>query len=355
MAMAGTSPAQAACVVGATSVTCATTTTTDTTNAGGTPASDRNYPVDTSAGNFTGTISTGAVVDGFGLAFTNTVGGANTLNVVNDGSVTVSAGNAPAAGGIAALNVTAIGATNINYSGAGSIANLGSGAFADALVLGSTGTGNITANVGGNVTANSAGAFGIAAFHSGTAGNIGITTATGTTIRSAGMALPARFQMPPALVRWTITNGASILSPTGAPNTLINGITAQNFGLGALSISNTGAIGSATDRAIGNGINASINNATSAAALSVTGSGAIFSSGFRHRRRQLWYGNDDGQLIPAPSTRPRQSASPQVERPARCRSPAARSRRAASASRLRQRLATRRSRSAAMSPAPPMA
>ncbi|MFL6749383.1 MAG: hypothetical protein ACJ8E6_11960, partial [Sphingomicrobium sp.] len=236
MAVAGTSPAQAACVVGATSVTCATTTTTDTTNAGGTPASDRNYPVNTSAGNFTGTISTGAVVDGFGLAFTNTVGGANTLNVVNDGSVTVSAGNAPTAGGTAALNVTAIGATNINYSGAGSIANIGSAVFTDALVMSSNGTGNITANVGGNITANSAGAWGIAAFQTGTAGNVSITTASGTTIRSGGTGITSQVSNGASTGTLTITNAASILSPTGAPNTLINGITAQNFGLGALSI-----------------------------------------------------------------------------------------------------------------------
>ena len=108
-------------MVGANSVTCGTTTTTDTTNAGGTPASDRNYPVDTSAGDFTGTVSAGATVDGFGLAFTNTVGGANDLIVVNNGTVQVNAGPVPTAGGLGAIGITATGATNIDYSGTGDI------------------------------------------------------------------------------------------------------------------------------------------------------------------------------------------------------------------------------------------
>src|SRR4030095_41445 len=107
-------------------VTCATTTTTDTTNAGASPASDRNYNVDTAAGAVTGTVSSGAVVDGFGLAFTNTVGGANALNVVNDGTIQVNAGNAPTTGSTdAALAISAIGATSVNYSGTGDILNLG--------------------------------------------------------------------------------------------------------------------------------------------------------------------------------------------------------------------------------------
>src|SRR4051794_17162987 len=101
LTMVAASPAQAACVVTpaatpvAGTVVCATTTTTNTTYLGVSPAVDRNYNVDTSAGAFTGTVSTGAIVDGFGLAFTNTLGGANALNVVNNGAVQVNLGNLP--------------------------------------------------------------------------------------------------------------------------------------------------------------------------------------------------------------------------------------------------------------------
>ena len=41
----------------------------------------------------------GAIVDGFGLAFTNTVGGANELLIVNDGTIQINAGNSATAGG----------------------------------------------------------------------------------------------------------------------------------------------------------------------------------------------------------------------------------------------------------------
>src|SRR5690349_21595302 len=150
------SPAQAACTVTpaatpvAGTVVCATTTTTDTTYAGVSPAVDRNYNVDTSTTAFTGTVSTGAIVDGYCLAFTNGVGGTNALNVVNNGTVQVNAGLAATAGGTGALSISAVGATPINYSGTGSITNLGTSG--NGLEIGTTGTGNITANVGGNVT-----------------------------------------------------------------------------------------------------------------------------------------------------------------------------------------------------------
>jgi hypothetical protein len=184
--MLAAAPAQAACVVTpaaspvAGTVTCATTTTTDTTYAGVSPAIDRHYLVDTSTTAFTGTVSAGAIIDDFGLAFTNTVGGTNALNVVNNGVIQVDALLTPTQGGSAALDISAIGATPVNYSGAGDIFNLGTGA---GLRIDSTGTGNITAVVGGSVTSTTAEAISIA--HSGTAGNISLTTTAGETI-SAG-------------------------------------------------------------------------------------------------------------------------------------------------------------------------
>lgn len=201
-------PAWATCTIAANAVTCATTTTTNTTNAGATPASDRNYPVNTSGGNFTGTVNTGAVVDGFGLAFTNTVGGANALNVVNDGTIQINAGNLASAGGSAALNVTAIGATAVNYSGAGNIINLGTAGHG--LFVSSAGTGNLSANVGGNVTS-AAGGNGIYLFNSGTAGNIQITTTAGRTITADFVGVLADASNPATTGTVQVTNNANIV------------------------------------------------------------------------------------------------------------------------------------------------
>ena len=149
--------AQAQCVVtpAATPVTgtvvCDDTTTVDTTypvnSATGT---DREYLVDTSTGDVTGTVTTGSVIDGFGLAFTNTVGGANDLNVVNDGTIEISAGNTATAGGNDVLSVTTVGATNFNYSGTGDITNLGTTGTAFQVNL--TGTGDAVLDIGGNLT-----------------------------------------------------------------------------------------------------------------------------------------------------------------------------------------------------------
>jgi hypothetical protein len=292
LTMVAASPAQAHCVVSpaATPVTGSvlcpdSMTSTDTTNPGATLAFDRNYNIDTSAGAVSGTVSSGAVIDGFGLAFTNTVGGVNALNVVNDGAIQVNAGNTPTAGinaiGDAALNITGIGATPINYSGTGTITNLGAG-FGDGLDIYSAGTGNITASVGGNVTAGSstsgAGSYGIAAWQAGTAGNVSVTTATGTTVRAGSVGINAQVQNAASTGTVSVTNGAAIASRTGALGTLGTGITATNAGLGSVTVGNTGAIGSATDRLTGDGIFANIFNAANAAATSVTGSGAIWAT-----------------------------------------------------------------------------
>ena len=98
--------AQAACTVSPAAtpvtgtVTCADTTTGDSTYAGVSPATDRNYNVDTSAGDVTGTVSAGATVDGFGLSFTNTVGGANDIIIVNNGAVENDSGNVTPVNGV---------------------------------------------------------------------------------------------------------------------------------------------------------------------------------------------------------------------------------------------------------------
>jgi hypothetical protein len=269
MAQCAVSPA-ATPVTG--TVTCADTTTTDTTYAGVSPSVHRNYNVDTSAGNVTGTVTAGSVVDGFGLAFTNTVGG-NSLNVVNDGTIQIDAGNAATAGGSAALNITGTGATNINYSGTGDILNLGTGG--DGLHVDMTGTGNLNATVGGDVT----GVLnGINVVGTGTAGDLNITTATGTTVRGSFVGVWAQNNNAASTGDVTITNNAAVGS-SGAPGTLAFGVFSNQAGLGDSTVINNGAVGSVTDRTTSTGVGADISNAASTATLSITGTGAIFSGG----------------------------------------------------------------------------
>jgi hypothetical protein len=259
--------AQAACTVTATTVTCGTTTTTNTSNAGGSPASDRNYPVNTSPGNFTGTISAGATVDGYGLAFTNSAG-ANDLNVVNDGTVQVNAGNTPSVGGSsAALDISAVGATDINYSGAGDIMNLGIG---DGLQIDSNGTGNITAIVGGSVTSTTADAIDFV--HTGTAGNLSITTTAGEVLTASDGGIEAEITGAANAGTLTVVNNADIVGGTD------EGILATSLGSGAVSVTNNGDIGTTAVR-FNNAVQAEVGAAGSAAALGVTGTGAVFAIG----------------------------------------------------------------------------
>jgi len=269
-------PAQAQCVVGASTVVCGPTTTTDTTYPANSP-NDRHYefatPFDINA-------SVNGAVTGHGLAFTNTILGTADFIIVNTGGVQVDAGNTATAGGTAALNVTGIGATDINYSGAGNVTNLGTGG--NGLDILSTGTGNIVANVGGNTTSSTgigiAGGNAIIAHNSGTAGNINLTTAAGTTARAEWVGVWAR-QESTSSGNITLTNNGSVLSRTGLPNTLNWGVVGENAGSGSLTVINNGAVGTAADRAQITGIYASISNAGSTAPLSVTGSGAVFSAG----------------------------------------------------------------------------
>ena len=287
LTMIAASPAQATCTVAPAAspvtgtITCATTTTTDTTYAGVSPASDRNYNVDTAAGNVTATVSTGATVDGFGLAVTNTGAGGNALNVVNNGAVQINATNAATQGGTAALNVTALGATNVNYSGTGTITNLGTGG--NGLNVAMTGTGNFVGTVGGNVTsavgAGDPSGNAIAVINSGTAGNITLTTAAGTTLRGDNSGILVGALAGASTSNLSVTNNAAIGSLTGAPGTLDYGIINRSFGLGSVTTVNNGAIGSATDRIALTGIYSDITNAASTAAFSLTGSGAIFAAG----------------------------------------------------------------------------
>src|SRR5687768_11700426 len=249
LAMAPTQ-AQADCVVSppgtpvAGTVTCADTVTSDTTYTGTSPSIDRNYEVDTATTDFTGTVSTGEFVSGRGLAFTNTVGGAFDLNVVNNGTVQIDAGTAATAGGTAALNVTAIGATDVNYSGTGSVLNLGTGG--NGLQFDMTGSGNLIANIGGNVTS-AVTRIGILAQNTGT-GATTVTTATDTTVRAHLIGIWILATNPADAAAQSLTNNATIASLTGAPGTLFFGVGMHHSGVGSITLVNNGTIGSATDR-----------------------------------------------------------------------------------------------------------
>ena len=249
-------------------VTCATTTTLNSTYAGVSPSDHRNYNVDTSLGDVSGIVSGGAIVDGFGLAFTNTVGGANELLIVNDGTIQVSAGNLATAGGSAALSVTALGATNVDYGGTGNVINLGTGG--DGISMTTTGTGSLVANVGGNVTS-AVGGTGI--FVIGGTGTTRITTTVGRTVRADFVGVWAAAGDGNV----QIINNANVVGL--AANGLDWGILGQSGGLGGVSIANGGAIGSAGDRIVSSGITGQVSSAANTAGLSITGTGPVFTTG----------------------------------------------------------------------------
>jgi len=279
--------ASAACTVTATTVICATTTTTDTTNAGATPANDRNYLVDTSAAAFRSTVFNGNIVDGFGLAFTNTVGGTNALNVTIDGALQVNSGNVPTAGGsAAALVINAISATPVNYFGTGTITNLGGTASNDGLHVNAAGTGAINVVVAGNVSVVAPGTSGIRISSTGTAGNISVAvpplqtspSADGglISLRVGEIGIISNVSNPASTATTFINNTGRIGSQIAALNTFGTGIVATSAGLGSVSVINNGSIGATTDRARVSGIEALISNTGSSAALSVEGVSRIF-------------------------------------------------------------------------------
>jgi len=284
------SPAQAACNLATSAVTCDTTATTHTSNAGGSPASDRAYQANTAVGDFTGTITAGSTVSGYGLSFSDAVGSGNGLNIVNNGTIQVDAGNTPFVGGEAALNILTYGPTHINYSGVGSIANLGGGISTDGLFMESVGTGNIVADIGGDVIAVGAATRGVTAFQDGpNSGSIGITTAAGTTIRASSTGIYAAVLADTSGGAIHVVNAGTILS-SGAPNSLGDGIYASSYGLGPVAVANSGMIGSISDRLAGTGIGADISNAASFAVISVTGSGALYANNFGIHAQSLGTG-----------------------------------------------------------------
>ena len=265
-------PAQAACTYTGTfgeNKICSTPTTTTNSSAYG--PTDREFVVTTVNVPITNTVGSGILVDGYGLAVTDTGGSAlNSITVTNDGTVQINAGNTATFGGSAALQVTGLNAP-INYLGTGNIINLGNSG--DGLSISTSGTGAITANVGGSVTS-AVGGTAINLQNTGTAGAISVTTTAGQTIRG-GSGVIAQIQNAANTGNVTVVNNANVASLVAAPNTLFVGVAGTTAGTGNLNVSNTGTIGSATDRAQFFALYAA-NSGTAGSVTVTNGAGSIF-------------------------------------------------------------------------------
>lgn len=283
------SRAEAACTVSSVfnptdTLTCGSTTTSNTTYGTNLP-NDRNYPFTSSPPTFM-IVSPGALVDGFGLSFTNSVGGTDPLTITNSGAVQVDAGNTATAGGSAALGASVIGGTGINYSGSGSVANFGIG---DGLRFDMNGTGILSANIGGSVRADAGDAIRVIATDVGS-GAIGITTTAGQTVRASGGDGIEIDTVGSGDV--VVVNNAAISSGGVGVNTLFDGINVNSTGTGDMSVTGNGAIGTAGDRAQGKGINALISNGASAGDVTIsTGTGGVFSTGIGVEGQTFGSGN----------------------------------------------------------------
>ena len=163
------------CVVGLSNVVCSTTVTTDTSGLG---PFDRNYEASL-ATPLLMTVDPGAAVSGYGLSAKNTGNGG--VTVVNNGTISVDAGNTPSAGGSeAALYISAEGGL-LSYTG-GAIANNGSGQGLFAI---QNGAGAIDISLDGAVT--SADNNGISVANNNFAGTDITVNATGVTAAQVGI------------------------------------------------------------------------------------------------------------------------------------------------------------------------
>ena len=239
--------ALADCTLNGPTVVCNTTTTTNTTHPAGQP-NDRAYQV-LEGSPLNASVTPGSSVTGQGLAFSNLGDGG--VSVVNDGTITVDAGNAPTAGGTAALSIVANGGV-LSYAG-GAITNNGSGNGLDAIQNGGNDT--IDINVNGAVQ----GATGINARNNGgDAGGISIAAA-GPVTGTAGAGIRARTLggggIDIAAGDVTGQGGAGIdaqlLNTPGSANAVTisagnvvgqSGVIAFNSGQGGVSVTTTGDV-----------------------------------------------------------------------------------------------------------------
>ena len=146
-----------------------------------------------------------------------------------------------------------------------------------------TGTGNLNATVGGNVTS-AVGGTGINALGSGTGGNIALTTAAGTTVRGDFVGVYGQINNPANAGTINVINNATVASLTGAPGTLDFGVFGETDGTGAVTVTNNGAVGTATDRVgTGQGVSGS-----SPIAASTPASRSVAAARYSARARVSW-------------------------------------------------------------------
>ena len=272
MTVVAAAPAQAQCVLTATTLACDSTTTADTINVGALLSTDRAYTVAPGTTSFAGAVSAGSTVDGFGLAV-DAIGSGSGIAFANNGLIQVDAGNLATVTGSAALTLWTDNG-DINYSGSGDILNLGTAG--SGTWFQHSGEGNITAVFGGDVVG-SANYTGIYAEHLGTAGDINVTTAAGTTVSGGYVGIDLEGG-PTSTGNLSLTNNAAIRSVAG--DTLEAGLVVETEGLGDVNLVNNGMVGSADDRILDFGILAGNFNAASDGAVSISGTGNVFSADF---------------------------------------------------------------------------
>ncbi|WP_118856524.1 beta strand repeat-containing protein [Sphingomonas mesophila] len=251
--LAVSAPAQAACVVTGASIVCGNTTTSNTGYSSNVP-NDRGYP----PGVWTDlTVSSGALVDNFGLAIGTFAPGL--LTVTNNGTIRVNAGNTPAVSPSgAAMYIDFYDAAGSGlYQGPGNIENLGNGNGLEIQNFSTTGTS--TANVGGNVRADNGTAI---LLNSGSSGLSTVTTTAGRTIAAI--------------------NGDGIdVSSTGTGAILINSAAAvsSTTGIGIDASATTGAVNVTTGAGAVSGLSDGIEASTTTGNITiVTGAGAVSGS-----------------------------------------------------------------------------
>ncbi len=276
--------AWAQCVVGGTTVTCSTTTTTDTDFPANAP-NDRNYqgnlPVPIVL-----TVDPGATISGNGIAISNSGNGG--ITVTNNGTISVDAGNAPTAGGTAALSLRAAGGP-IVYTG-GAITNNGSGNAFDATQTG--GVGSVNIDISGAVVA--ATGNGVLVRDVAASSGISVTTGAVTALTAGKNAIDVQSQSLTGNVT-EVANGNIQAGNAGMVGAILNaaatgnidvtangsidarfGVDAENFGRGSTSVTTVGPV-TATS---GNGVfalSAGGNITVNAGSVSSTGNVAIIA------------------------------------------------------------------------------
>lgn len=239
--------ALADCTLNVATVVCNTTTTTNTSHPVGQP-NDRAYQV-LEGSPLNASVTPGSSVTGQGLAFSNLGDGG--VSVVNNGTITVDAGNAPTAGGTAALTINANGGV-LSYVG-GAIINNGTGNGLDAIQNGGNDTidinvtGGVRGATGINARNNGGGAAGISIAAAGpvtgtagegiaalTLGGGGIAIAAGDVTAQNGIGVEAQLAAAPGS-----TNDITI----SADNVVgADGVFAFNGGVGDVSVTTTGNV-----------------------------------------------------------------------------------------------------------------